>query len=267
MGIYEAEDYKLFVNSWIKSQPKSGHGLMGKMATYLKVNSVIITQVFRGSRELTLEQAFGVSQFLGLNKTESHFFILLVEKARAGTKELRAYYVEQVNTLRSSSKLIKNRVKHDEVSIQHKTIFYSSWKYSAVRLASSISDLKNSHDIANHLGIDFTTVNQILEFLIEAGLLQMVKGRYELGTSVTHLGHDSPLVNRHHTNWRLQGLRVMENKSEEDLFFSGPMVISTKLAKKIRSDIVSFIQETVKEASSSQSEELHCLGIDWYKIN
>jgi hypothetical protein len=72
------------------------------------------------------------------------------------------------------------------------------------------------------LGIEVRRVNEILEFLIKAQILeQNRKGELKIGKSQIHLGADSSLIVRHHLNWRLQSMLAIEKKSSgrSALFF------------------------------------------------
>ena len=80
MNVFEYKNYKHCVNSWISLQPKAGHGQLRQLALHLGVNSVVMSQVFRGDRDLTPEQALGVTQFMGLSELERDYFFLLVQK-------------------------------------------------------------------------------------------------------------------------------------------------------------------------------------------
>ena len=90
------------------------------------------------------------------------------------------------------------------------------------------------------------------------------KGRLDIGPQVTHMGHDSPFVNRHHANWRLKGLQYLENLSDNDLFCTGPMALSKEAAKSIRKSLVELIERSTKSAANSDSEVVRCLNIDWF---
>lgn len=266
MQIFQAPDYKAYVNTWLENQPKKGHGLMGKMATHLGISSVTITQVLRGNRQLTLEQGLGLASFLKLTKMETEFFMLLVQRARAVTKELEEFHDGQISAIRSSTNLRKSEIEHTQVLAEHKNVFYSSWRYSAVRLACLFPGVTDAKAIAKLLKLDVSVVNQVLEFLLEAGLVKYAEGAYGPGPSATFIGRESALLNRHHTNWRLKGLQAMESNSEEDYFFTAPMALSSETAAKVRVELGAAIQKILKQVTVDESQELRCLGVDWFRF-
>ncbi len=91
MGLITSfDDYKAFVNDWIAALGKGkSRGQLRRMAEHLRVHPSLLTLVFRGDRDLTLEQAADLTTYLGLGVAESEYFLVLVERSRAGKDRLR----------------------------------------------------------------------------------------------------------------------------------------------------------------------------------
>lgn len=267
MNIFDYQNYKQCVNSWISEQSGGGHGQLRKMALQLGINSVVMSQVFRGDRDLTIEQALGVCNYIGFTEIERDYFLVLVHKERAGTHELKLVYEKQLQTLNAAAQALKNRVKHQKFTEEDKATFYSQWYYSAIRLGISIPQLNNISGIAQHLNLERPLVAKVVEFLLKNKLIIEADGRLEIGPQVTHIGHDSPFVNRHHSNWRLKSLQAMEKITEADLYYTGPMALSKDAADEIRKKLVELVEKATKIAAPSNSEVLRCLNIDWFRIS
>ncbi len=263
---FDYDEYKRCVNSWIERQPKSGHGQLRKLAAHLGINSVVMSQVFRGDRDLTLEQALGVTKFMGLSDLERDYFLLLVQKGRAGSHELKAVLQTQIEGMRTTVQALKNRVKHQKFSEEERATFYSQWYYSAVRLGTSIPNMNTVSAIADLVEVDRAVVAKVMQFLLKNKLVVEENGKLTLGPQVTHVGHDSPFVNRHHTNWRLKALQALENVNETDLFYTGPMALSREAETAIRKLLIGLVENTTKKAVASDSETLRCLNIDWFGV-
>lgn len=265
MNIYDYDSYKDCINAWILDQPKGGHGQLRRLANQLNVNSVVMSQVFRGERDITTEQAVGVAKYVGLTNHERDFFLLLVQRARSGTKELSDILTEQIETLRQKAQSLKNRIQHTKFTEKDRATFYSQWYYSAIRLGLSIENVNTISAISERLKLDRTLVSKVVSFLLEHRLIVERNGKLDLGPQVTHVGHDSPFVNRHHSNWRLKGLQSMERTNDEQLFYTGPMALSARAANAIRKEVIQLIEKATKTAAESKSEVLACLNIDWFR--
>jgi len=68
-------------------------------------------------------------------------------------------------------------------------------------------------------------------------------GRLKPSFDSVHLPRESPLINRHHNNWRMQSLKAMEQHREEDLFFSAPIVATLKVKEKIKAQTLKLIEK------------------------
>ncbi len=267
MNIFEYRSYKQCINDWIIEQKSGGHGQLRKMSLHLNINSVVMSQVFRGVRELTLEQALGVSEYIGLTEMERDYFLLLVQKERAANHQLKKVFEKQLQVLNDQAQSLKNRIQHQKFTDEDKATFYSQWYYSAVRLVVSIPKFNSISMIAEILNLDRASVAKVVDFLARNKLIVGKDGNLDIGPQVTHIGHDSPFVVRHHANWRVKGLQAMEKTSDSDLYYTGPMALSMEAADKIRKLLIELIEKSTKTASTSDSEVLRCLNIDWFKVS
>ena len=77
-------DYKLYLTDYIKSLPNEGRGELGRMAKHINANPTLLTLVLKGERDLTVEQAFDLSNYLNLSESEGEYFYWMVQHQRAG---------------------------------------------------------------------------------------------------------------------------------------------------------------------------------------
>lgn len=265
MTVFEYDDYKRCVNAWVASHPKNGYGLYSKMAEYLGTNSVIMSQVFKGDRDLNLEQAAKLAQFMGLGTNETDYFLLLVQIARSGSHELTTILKRQATETKLRGQAIKNRIQHEQLTDEDKAIFYSAWYYIAAWLAAPIQEFSSVSQLAKHFRVPETVLSEVFRFLLDKGLLVKKGKGYDFGTNVVHVPHDSPFVVKHHMNWRMKAMQAMDTHQEKNLHYTAPLSLSKELAEKIREEIVQFIQRQTKKVAESPSETLVCLNIDWFQ--
>ncbi len=268
MHVFDFSEYKQLVLGWIKAQPSGGRGQQRLMAEALRSSSVVMSQVFHGSRDLTPEQALGVARFMGLSELESDYFLLLVQRARSGSQDLTALLDRQLKKLRQQSQKIRARIEYAPFSDEARAMFYSSWAYSAVRLGLAVPGTSPQY-LASRLDLDKSFVAEIVEFLLRHGLLKKTKAGYELGPAGTHVSADEPLVERHHVNWRLKAMekvRFTRPENPTDLHYTGPMVISEKLAEEFRAELLQWLERAHQKIKAAPNERVHCLTIDWFLL-
>lgn len=265
LSIFEAENYKKLVLERLKGFPKAGHGQFRKIAERLRVHPVIITQVFKGSRDLTEEQAIELADYLGFTKLESQYFLSLVQIERAGTVKLKAHYEERRRELLDQSKDLKTRVfEKKALSEEAKAMFYSNWFYSGVRLASSF--LNTPEKLSEYLGVPLPVVHRVLEFLLSHGLVVQTEKGLDMGPAITHVEASSPLASRHHMNWRMQAMKRVDRAGADELFFTFPIVISAATQSQIREVFVQAIEKCMPLVKDSSSEKLACVNIDLFNV-
>ncbi|MEW6056832.1 MAG: TIGR02147 family protein [Bdellovibrionota bacterium] len=267
MQIFDFENYKEFVNQLLKLMPKRGRGQYRKIAQILNTHPVYVSQVFKGTKDLSLDQAFKVSAFLSLSELEREYFFALIQRERAATFELRNYYSEQLAKIRAKSQDLKNRIiQTRQLSEETKAVFYSNWHYSAVRLLSSIKQYQTLPAIALRLGLEESQVAEIVEFLLSVGLCVKEDARVVMGPSVTHLDSKSPFIKSRQIHWRVKGFQCMDAHSEEELFYTAPMSLSKEGVKLVRSELLKLIDDIGSIVKSSEAEDVACLNIDWFKF-
>lgn len=265
--IFEFDNYKKFSLNHIERLPKKGRGQLQKLALFLAVHPTLVSQVFRGDKNLTSEQACRTAEFFGLNEKEFEFYLALVERERAGNLPLKKYWQGRIESLCEENRSVSSRLSPSrQLSQAQKAEFYSSWQYSGIRLATSIPELRSPEVLADRLGLSVKRVREVLEFLLATGLCVQMKDQLTMGVARTHVSADSPLVTRHHLNWRLKALEAHANLRKHELAFTAPLTIAKKDREKVREVILQCIEKINSLIEETDAEELSCLGIDWFDV-
>lgn len=268
MKIFEYSDYKKCINDLVARMPRKGRGQYSKMAGYLGINSVVVSQIFRGNRDLSLEQAFLLAKFFGFQKLEKEYFMVLVQKAKASQHELKSYFDEKLKEIKKQSQDLKTVVvMNKELDDEAKYQFYSQWYYSAIRLSTLLPSNDNVESIAENLELPLARVKEVVDFLLQHELIIQKNNKLKIGPQKTHIGADSPFVVRHHTNWRLQGLQNMEDLKDTEMFYTGPMVLSYNMLAELKQKIVDLITEMNTKIKDAKDETLACLNIDLFEMD
>lgn len=266
VAVFDFTDFRKYLIAWIDEHGERGYGLKGRLAEAMRVSSSLVSQILKGEKALTPDQASDLCDFIGLNDIESEYLHLLVDLDRAGNPKFREKLKRKILHLQEQSKKIGKRVpRHKELTDEQKAIYYSSWLYTGIRNLTAVSGFQSPASIAEHLKLEPAVVHRVIHFLIENGLCKEVPGGVTYGPASLHVDKDSPFVNKHHQNWRFQSIQKMERRLDEDLFFTGPMSLSVAASDEIRSLLPNFIQSVMKIAGPSDSETTACLNIDWFK--
>lgn len=265
ISVYDFKDYREFLNTWIDNQGQ--RGLKGQLAEAAGVSSTLISLILKGDKQLSLEQASDLGDFLGMNDKEMDFFFLLVEYGRAGSHSLQQKLIKRIREQQEQAKKLSQRVKKDvELTDQEKAIYYSSWVYTGVRNLTATGQFNTVQSIADRLGISPAVAAKALDFLIANGLCKEEKGKILYGPTYMHVDSDSPFVTKHHQNWRLRGFQFMDQYNENNLYYTCPMSLSKEAAEQIRKMLPKFIEEVLQIMRPAASEEVYCFNMDWFKF-
>lgn len=266
VSIFDYFEYREFLSSWIKGHGSKSHGLKSKMASHMGISSTLMSLILKGEKSLMPEQALPLSEHIGLNELETDYFLLLIDKDRAGSQHLKNRIQKNLNKILAQAKQVSSRVKKDaELSEEKKAVFYSSWIFSAIRNLTAIEGFNNTHAIAEKLNLPIKLVTDCLEFLVENGLCVKNKEGFSYGPAVTFIPRNSHFVNQHHRNWREKSMQLMDLRSSNDLFITTPMTLSESDAQKIKSILLTAYENSMKIVKPSPSEKTYCLNIDWFE--
>lgn len=267
MSVYDHLDYKKWVNDHVLSMRNRGRGQYRRIAENLNTTPTIVTQVFKGDRDLTPEQAVLLAKYFGLTKPEAHYLLLLVQYARAGTHLYKEVLAEQIREAKKLGQEIQSHVHQDhKLTAEAKAVLYSNWYYLAIWSLTAVPGFNSVEIIAERLNLQLSKVREATEFLLQYGLIKEISGRLEVGPTLIHLESTSPQIPRHHQNWRLQAFKNYENPKASDVSYTAPITLSEKDAIVIKNNILEWIAKTVDHVKDSPSEKLHCLCIDWFEV-
>jgi uncharacterized protein (TIGR02147 family) len=267
MTVYSFTDYKRSIDAFLAEKPRRGHGLLTQLASSSDMTSAQISQVLRGDREFTLEQALKVARFMGLSELEQQYFFEMVNYARAGTTELRNFAKQRMEAIKAEGLKLKHQVPaHEEMSDESKARFYSSWMYSAIRMFCSIRP-QQLEDIMKEFNLTRSRANSIVGFLLENQLCAITKDGIVVGKQTTFIHRGSPFVFKHHGNWRRRALESAEAGNEENLFYTSPVSMSQKDFQKFSLRLTELIKEFSSVVRDSPSEIVACMNMDFFKVS
>jgi len=266
MSIYEFDDFRALVRAQLGASGE-GRGVYAKMAKKLGIHSTNLSQILSGGKPLSMEQAARMTDYLGLTDHESEYFLCLVQYDRAGDGILKSKLSKQLKRLRGQRNDLSLALPHDQrLTKEQQMVFYSSWLYSAIRVLSSIPEFQSAEAIAQRLNLSRRELMERLKFLISTGLCEEKNGNISPGPSYTHLEASSPLISKHHSNWRVCAMQKHAHLKPSDLAYSSLMSISKKDALEIQARIGEMIKKINVIRGKSDCEELRMIGVDWIEM-
>lgn len=266
MTLFDFDHYQDYLKATF-NRKSEGWGKRSALAQFLNCQTSFISQVLAKRVHMSLEHAIKVSEFLGHNLEEQRFFMLLVQRDRSGSNLLEQFYTDQIEKIKEKRQLIKEQIKvNKEISASDQAIYYSSWWYSAIHILAALPSFNDVKSISRYLNLPEKIVKNVVDFLIGCSLIQEKEGNLEIGMGRIHLGSKSPLVSRHHLNWRQKANQVIEQMDKKNLHYSAIVGISKQDAIKIKSLILELLEKSEKIISESGEEAPYALLMDFFHV-
>lgn len=266
-SIFQFLDYRRYLSEWVAEHPKGGRGSGKRIAEELNCEPAFISRVLHGASNLSLEQAVKLNLFLEHSPDETDYFLLLVQYERAGSELLRNHYRTKIEAAQAKRLVFRNRVESGKiVNDQDRMTYYSAWHYGAIRVLLGIPEIRTKQQLVRYLKLPADVIYEALDFLVSCGLVVQEGDSYLPGVSKLHLGKsESPLVNKHHTNWRIQAMRALDYEREQDVHFSMGMAISREDAVRLKAMVVDFLESATKVVDSSSPEAFYGICLDFFE--
>lgn len=266
-NIYEYLDHVKYITDLIENRPQKGRGERKRLADILNCQMAFITHVLNGEKNFSHEQIIKVAQHFNLNESEKDFLIEMLSYNRAGTKELQDFYKRKLLQKKEQHKLLKNRLQETQsLSIHDQAEYYSHWLYGAIHMASTIPTLQSISAMAAHFNIEKDEVLRLVEFLSSKGLVQLESGKVTPGQFHLYVDKDSPLLNQHHSIWRLKALHDLKSNKKDDFHYSLCFSVSEKDWPILREKMLEAINDCLKVIRPSKEEKLGLICVDFQEV-
>lgn len=266
-SVFDFSSYKDYLTARL-GRKRERKGLRSSLAKTLGCQPTYISLVMNGTADLNLEQGHKVGEFLGHSTEEQHYFMLLIQIARAGTRELREYFENQIQDIRQRRLVLTERLgKRNSLSKEHQATYYSSWIFAAVHIALTIPELRERDRLSRFLGLPLKKVSAALASLEEAGLVRLLNGNQYVPTETqVRLGNDSSQIIKHHANWRVRAMESLDREELAELHYSSVFSISRADMEKVKNLLLETIKKNADTVGPSKEEELCALCIDFFSL-
>jgi len=263
--VFDFKHYRDYLKTRLRISGPT-RGLRSKLALKIYTRPAFVTQVLTGVTDLSPEHIPATNELLGHTEEESHYFTQLVLLARSGNHALKSYYEKQIAEIQSKRKIYLDRIKPSEtISLADQSVYYSQWIYQAIHVLASIPQYQTKDAMSARLSLPTSVISDVVEKLLNMGLLDQKGNRYLMGKKRIYLRKDSAWISNLHTHLRQRALQSLAAPDRDDLHFSQVMSISKEDYDEFRRRLLDLIGQFEPVFAESKEEELFSLGFDLFK--
>lgn len=265
--IFEFTDYKLYVRARIEAEGERSWGAIRRLAEAAGCQRSYLSQVLRGSAQLTPDQAYGLARHWGLDELGSEYFLALVERDRAASRAFREHLEARLSALRRRGASLSQRVRHAEAppTAEHE-LYYATWRPIAVHLATSVPALQRPRAIAEHLRLPLPEVERTLAALAAMGRVSREGASWRHAGGSLHLAQTSPLLPTHLTHWRLRAAESAGAGTDDKVHYTTLHSLSARAFARLRSLLRDFVESSHAVAGPSDPELVACVNLDLFPV-
>jgi uncharacterized protein (TIGR02147 family) len=267
LSVFEFESYRSFLNDFILAQPNRGRGWGARIAGHTGCHTSFVSQVLSGRADFSVDQAFKLSSLLGFTEEETDYFLLLVSRERAGFDEMKGHYTKKITEMRAKRKEVVHRIGR---SAQLKAIdqmkYYSSWHYALLHVLCAIPQFRTKEAIGDASRLELARVAEVLQDLEAMGLVEQKQNEWHRTERQLHLPANSPMIQKHHQNWRLKALESVDQPKQHELHYSSLVGIAKADAEKIQEAMLKAIDNVRGIVRASPEEEVYCYTLDFFQV-
>lgn len=269
MNLYEAKTYREYIKACIARDRDAGKtGAVKRLARVLKVHSTYVSQVIKGKSDFSVDQALGFCLHEKMSPDQTEYFLDLVCRDRAGTKETRTHYQARIDRRLSELADMKKRWQISEsLTADQEQKYYHSWLPQVVHLFCQLPGRHTIASIAEKIGVHEGAVLPVVEDLESIGFIERTSEGIKSIRDSVHLGRGSRFTSRNTVNWRLKVISDITSTGQlPGIHYSSVVSMSRKAAEEIDKLILKHLDEMRDVIVPSPSEALYSYCLDFYPL-
>ena len=265
MNIFNSISYKDYIRECI-NENETTYGYQSRLAEAAGCQRSFLSHVLTRETHLSLEHAIRLCEFWGFSEAESEYFLLAVQKERAGDVSLVQFFTLKMEQLAARQKNLLERFGEQAAPEHVNERYYMSWRHAAIHCIVSIPEYQTPDKISSRLGLPLPDVRQVLKELVEMGFVEKKGDKFFVGQRSLHVPKTSRFASIFHEQWRNRAHLDSLQQNSKSIHYTSLLSLSKMDVTKLESLILNFIDETRRQAASSDDEDLVCFLIDFFRV-
>ena len=225
-----------------------------------------VSKVISGNIKLALEYVPVINELLQHNDAEADFFMQLVCYSQAGSNKLEVYFKNKLDAILEQRRVHPDWIDGKQLTEEVQAKYYSHWLYTVIHVLTSVPDYQTKAAIAAKLRLSINTVKQILDYLVQVGLIEFKGDRYRNLEKRVYQKKNAIWAEQANHNIRQLALHKQMEPSVGDMHYWYVMALSKKDGELIRKILEKTIEQFEPIAKNTKNEEVFGLSLDFFKV-
>lgn len=269
MNIFVETDYRYVISELVREFKAQGKRItLGKLAADANMQKAHMTNVLKRRASFQSDQMYLICKSLGLEDDKCAYMMLLLEYERTGLAERRRDIKKELDKLQSRHLQTETHLSGEKTAGKDLgkifPEYYLEPLHQLVHIAISIERFaKNVNALAESLGIPIIKVQQILNKLVEKGLVEKTIDRYQNIRRNSHLKKTSPVFRawRHQLN-SMANARLQQGSGDDHYGFTAVFSADEGTRKKMQAKILELIKSLETEVKHAPPQGVYQFSID-----
>lgn len=265
-SVFNYSNYKDYLNQLLHSE-NSRRGIQSQLAKHLSCQSSYIYQVLKSKNDLTDDQAYLTTTFFKLSPLETNHFLLLVRYAKASTKELKSFLLNEIKTNKlESEKLLYHSDSTPAVnSDEGWSYYFSSLLPSYIHMLTSSPKYQSVDSLSLKLKTEQNVILSTLLELKKYGFVDFEKNLWINKNPNIHFSKESIHNYNLHILRRSQAMAsIVKMNTHNDLHFSSLFTLDHESYEFIKKQTLENIKKIQKKIHAGGSDELFVMCLDLF---
>ncbi|MFN8945990.1 MAG: DUF4423 domain-containing protein [Pseudobdellovibrionaceae bacterium] len=263
--IFEFNDYKKYLRVRIEERPR---GELSQLAEIAGCQRSYLSQVLGGKPHLTNEQAYRLSMAWNHTDLERDFFLLLLELKKALDVNYQSHLKNKITSIRKIVSDLGKVVERSEPTDESiNNVYYSSWMYSALHIATAIEGGMTTGLLAQKFSVPTITVDKVMKQLSDFGYVKKKGNAWIFMDGQRHLSKESNFIHQHHMNWRIKAVQANLENPLNGLHFTNIQAISLDDIEKLKDQLLRNLRDFQSIANPSSSQTVVNFSFDFFRVD
>ncbi|MBK24623.1 MAG: hypothetical protein CME70_11565 [Halobacteriovorax sp.] len=269
MNIFNELDYREVLKKTVEERKKIDSSITFQaMASHMRIQKAYLSQVIKGIRDLSQDQLFLATQYLGFSPEESEYLKLLLDYSRCGLADREKVLLREIKIWQKQKNKTSQYIDVEELTQReiNREDYYLDPMNQVVHMGLHCEEFrKDPMKLAAKLFLPKKRISEYINSLQRMGIIQMGAKGIELIDIELHLPKDSAIFHSYksqcYTNTMNRLKQIEESKTYNlSVIFSG----DDEVRKEINSQFMKFLTKVKKLVGPSESKEVFQMNFDLF---